>query len=237
MLVSLSVCNADTIHLKDGRTISSKTVWLEENFYKYIKYGATIGISKEKVQKVVYTKKKLKSEFQFDVWPFGISVQESIVIAEQNNIPFQRYGIISMNKQFHHQVKKYSNSTHFQYKDVLFGHPAVVELLYTPTSKILYKVKVKWYNHNSSKKKLEKEIISIISGKYGKHEKPYRQLFKHFTTKWSLKSSNKIIMDTGSNYTFLTYLHQEFSDLSFAEKETIEYKTIKVNAEKDQEKF
>lgn len=237
MLVSLPVCNADTIYLKDGRTISSTTVWLEGNFCNYKKYGATIGISKEKVKKIVYTKKKAKSDFQFDVWPFGISVQQSISIAEQNNIPFQRYGIISMNKQFHPQVKKHSNSTHFQYKDVLFGHPALVELLYTPSSKILYKIKVKWYNHNSSKQKLENKIVSIISDKYGKHEKPYRQLFKHFTTKWLLKSSNKIIMDTGSNYTFLTYLHQELSDLSFAEKEAIEYKKIKVNAKNDQEKF
>ncbi len=71
VLFTSDVCVANTIYLKDGRTIQSNTVWPEGNFYKYKMYEATIGISKGKVEKVVYIEKKKKSEFQYDVWPFG----------------------------------------------------------------------------------------------------------------------------------------------------------------------
>jgi hypothetical protein len=61
-------------------------------------------------------------------------VNEAINLAEVNDVPLHKYGIISINKQFHPLVRKYSDAIHFYYNTNLLGHFAKVELVFTPVS-------------------------------------------------------------------------------------------------------
>jgi len=123
LLAVSGYCFPHTLHLKDGRKIVSENVWEENGYFKYTAYGATIGISKEKVDSVQYShQQKTQSKyFQFDVWPFGITVNKAINLAEANDLPFHKYGIISINKKFHPLVRKYSDAIHFYYNTKLLG--------------------------------------------------------------------------------------------------------------------
>jgi len=44
--------SADTINLKDGRTIETQQVWEENGMIKYYRYGSEIGIQKDQVLSV-----------------------------------------------------------------------------------------------------------------------------------------------------------------------------------------
>jgi hypothetical protein len=46
--------------------------------------------------------------------------------------------MITVNKRFHPQVRKYSDATDFYYNTNLLGHFAKVELAFTPSSKKLH---------------------------------------------------------------------------------------------------
>lgn len=233
--VFIGVCFSDTLYLKDGRTINSETVWEEGNYYKYILYGATVGISKNMVERVVFSKKD-ESSFQFDIWPFGISVVQAIDVAEQNNIPLHKSGIISINKTFHPQVKKYSDATHFYYNTNLLGHFAKVELIFTPASKKLHTVNIRWLNQNANDAKLANEISTMISEKYGKHKKKGKKLY-YFTAEWITEEKNQIEMRSRSTEISLIYTHNFFKQLNYEEAENIKIEKINEGAKKDSNKF
>ena len=52
MLFIVSLATADEIHLKDGRIISVKSYWEEDQSICYQKFGATIKIKKFKIQEI-----------------------------------------------------------------------------------------------------------------------------------------------------------------------------------------
>ena len=207
-LFSLSgLCNADTLYLKNGKVIHSDNVWLDKGYFMYTLYGATVGIAKEKVDRVEHnsTQERINSEFQFDVWPFGCTVLQTIDIAEKNDIPLHKHGIITVNKHFHPMVRKYSDAIHFYYNTNLLGLFAKVELFFTPKTKQLYSVQINWLNQKTRDSVLVKEIGTMISDKYGKPAKTGRKLFYN-TTQWISKDANQIIMKVHSTAVYLQYI-------------------------------
>ena len=234
-VVFSGVCFSDTLYLKDGRTIDSETIWEEGDYYKYILYGATVGISKNMVERVVFSKKD-ESSFQFDIWPFGITVVQAIDVAEKNNIPLHKSGVMSVNKNFHPQVKKYSDATHFYYNASLLGHFAKVELVFTPISKKLHTVKIRWPNQNKKDAKLANEISTMISKKYGKHRNKGKKLF-YSATEWITEEKNQIEMRIRSAEISLLYIHNFFRQLDYEESENIKIEKINEGAKKDSNKF
>lgn len=130
----------------------------------YTIYGATVGIPEDKVDRIEseYGEAE-RASFQFDVWPFGCTVLQAIDIAESNDIPLHRHGIITVNKHFHSQVRKYSSANHFYYNTSLLGHFAKVELLFTPVSQQLHTVKRYWSIPNARESMLARQVASMIT--------------------------------------------------------------------------
>jgi hypothetical protein len=234
------ICISDTLYLKDGRTIQSDTIWEEDGYYMYTAYGATVGISKEKVSKVDYSRQNNQSNsFQFDIWPFGTTVAESINIAERHNVPLHKSGIITINKGFHPQVRKYSDATHFYYNTNLLGHFSKVELYFTPVSKKLHSVKIQWPNQKTKDSKLANEIISMISEKHGKPERHGKRRLFYSDTEWITQDGNQIQMSVSSTamVIFLSYLHTNLRQLDYEETENLKLQKIKSGAARDKNKF
>lgn len=235
VLMIPAFCFSDTLFLKDGRTIESETIWQDGSYYKYTMYGATVGISEEKVEKVQYSKSN-KNTFQFDVWEFGITVQKSFDLAEQHNIPLHKSGMITINKQYHPQVRKYYAASHFYYKTNLLGHFAQVDLFFSPISQKLHTVSIKWLNQKTKDSALVNEIISMISEKYGVYEKQNKKLFGK-TTAWITKEANRILLNIHSTVINLNYLHTELRQLDYEEKEILKAQKIEKGLNKDKNKF
>jgi len=251
MLSSSASCHADTLYLKNGNVIHSKTIWLDDGYYMYILYGATVGIAREKVDRVEFDSETKKNEFQFDVWPFGCTVLQAIDIAERNDLPLHKQGIITVNKKFHPMIRKYSNATHFYYNTSLLGYFAKVELFFTAKTKRLYAVQIHWPNQKTKRlyavqihwpnqktnnPVLLNEIGSMISDKYGKPAKSGQKPF-YDTTKWVSKDDNQIIMKAYSTAISLQYIHTRLSNLNDNEKQQLKVEKVKTGSTKDKGKF
>lgn len=230
------LCFSDTLYLKDGRSIESENIWEKDGYYMYVMYGATVGISKDKVERVETTKKENESTFRFDIWPFGITVNNAINLAESHDVPLHKSGIISINKRFHSQVRKYSNAKHFYYNTNLLGHFAKVNLYFTPVSKKLHTVKIQWPNQKTNDPKLMNEITAMISGKYGKPQKQGRKLF-YSTKNWLTEDGNKLEMRVSLTAIFLSYLHTDLRQLDYNESEGLKIQKIQSGVKKDKDKF
>lgn len=237
-LSSSTLCHADTLFLKNGEVIHSESIWLDNGHFMYILYGATVGIAKDKVDRVEFDSETKSQEngFQFDVWPFGCTVLQAINIAEKNDLPLHKHGIITVNKKFHPMIKKYSDATHFYYNTNLLGHFAKVELFFTAKTKYLYAVRINWPNQKTKDSVLLNEISSMISDKYGTPAKSERKLF-HDTTRWILEDANRITMKVHSTTISLEYMHTSLNHLNDNEKQQLKVKTVKIGSTKDKGKF
>jgi len=232
--ISLStLCHADTLFLKNGKVIHSENIWLDDGYFMYILYGATVGIAKDKVDRVELdseTKPK-ENDFQFDVWPFGCTVLQAIDIAERNDLPLHKHGIITVNKKFHPMIRKYSDATHFYYNTNLLGHFAKVELFFTAKIRHLYAVKINWPNQKTKNSVLLNEISSMISDKYGKPVKSGRK------TRWVSKDANQITMKVHSTAILLQYIHTRLNHLNDNEKQQLKVERVNIGSTKDKGKF
>jgi len=234
-ILTASISFSDTLYLKDGSIVNAENVWEEDGYVMYTLHGGTVGVLKEKVVKVEPLKKKA-AYFQFGVWSFGINVRKAFDIAENNNVPLQKYGIITVNKRFHSQVRHYFDASHFYYNTYLIGHFAKVELFFTPISKQLHTVKIQWQNQNTKDHKLTNEIMSMISEKYGHPQERHKKIF-YTSTKWITKGNNQIDMNISSTSIDLTYSHIGYRKINFEEIEGLKAQKIKAGSQKDKNKF
>ena len=99
---------ADTIILKSGKSIAVKKVWEEDGHIKGELFGSVIGYPKAQVERVEINENvrpaMQKSGFRFDIWRSGFSLDEFMDIAERNDIPIHRDGLISANKHFNRAI-------------------------------------------------------------------------------------------------------------------------------------
>lgn len=229
---------SDTLFLKNGKVIQSDNIWKDDGYYMYTLYGATVGIYEGLVERVeLKTKyKKTDTSFQFDIWQLGYTLQEVIDIAERNDIPLHKSGVISSNKRFHPMVRKHIDANHFYYNTTLLGHFAKVELFFTPESKHLHTVKIHWPSQIKKDSVLVQKIASMITEKYGKPYKGGRKLF-YDNTSWVTADANQIQMNVHSTSINLGYLHSELLKLNKQEIHELKVKRVQAGATKDKSKF
>lgn len=66
---------AGKIFLKDGREIESKTMWEEEDVIKYQKFGATVSVSKDQIEKAVFDDGQFYSNIELSWQGFDPSIE------------------------------------------------------------------------------------------------------------------------------------------------------------------
>jgi hypothetical protein len=149
---------ADTIILKNGKSIEVKKAWKEDDLIKGEVFGSVIGYPKDQVERIEIGESdqaaKPNSGFVFDDWRSGISIYEFMDIAERNDVPIHRDGLISINKHFNPAMsRKYADTAgKFYYKDQIMGKWARVDLVFTPKSKKLYTLSINWSGQGVSNK-------------------------------------------------------------------------------------
>jgi hypothetical protein len=149
---------ADTIILKNGKSLEVKKVWEEDDLIKGEVFGSVIGYPKDQIERIEIDENdqaaKPNSGFVFDVWRSGISIYEFMDIAERNDVPIHRDGLISINKHFNPAMsRKYADTAgKFYYKDQIMGKWARVDLVFTPKSKKLYTLSINWSGQGVSNK-------------------------------------------------------------------------------------
>ena len=219
---------ADTVILKSGRKIEASKCWREAGMIRCRKLGQIIGFSENEVATVTIDKKVTASSdgFSFDIWKSGLTVTEAIELAQNNDIPLHKAGIISVNKHFNPKVcLPYADiATEFEYNDQLFGRRAKVALKFTPTSKKLYSIKTTWSGPDISKKsEFRDRVEAMLIEKYGKPIKIQNHIiFKTYDFK--INEFSIVTMRPGGNYVLLEYLDKR--PVRLAEDE----KTAKVRA-------
>lgn len=144
--------------------------------------------------------------FQFDTWTSGTSSREAFAIARDRDIPIVREGLISVNKHLDPNAStKYIDSAHdFYYNTTLLGKSAKVNLIFTPQSKLLSAVRIKWFNV-PSKDAFKQEVFDTLTSKYGSYLKKENQMFFEILI-WTIDKTNRVSMRTGSNQISVEYL-------------------------------
>jgi len=243
MLLLFKFAAAGTIVMKDGRQIEAEQVWLEGEMVRYKKFGTIVGLPKDQVAQVIETN-ALKSpgitDFGFDFWKMGMGINEVMDIAERNQVPLHREGLISVNKHFNPQMCRPYTDTHsrFDYRQQLLGYPTKVTLVFTPRSRRLALIKVHLAANAMSPSPSPKDsILNAMTGKYGEPKKMAKKLFQKDAAYWQLSRDNVINLSSGSNWSELTYINALWQ--SALENEEFNLKEIerKANLKKDAQKF
>jgi hypothetical protein len=236
ILASISI--ADTLILKNGRSIDSPKCWEAEDLIKCKLHGQTIGYPKNDVAeiRIESVPEKPVNGFRFGVWQSGITVHEAIDIAEANNYPFVRSGLITSNRTFYPKFcRPYADTdTRFEYREQLFNKLATLRFRFTQTSKKLYSLEVVFNGTGIPKNsEFRQQMESMLREKYGK---PFRVtdhiLFKDYD--WRINANAIVAMRPMSNAVIVTYSDVKLSRLAESER----LSSIRQGfAKRDKEKF
>jgi len=226
---------ADTLILKSGKQIESSKCWREAGMIKCRKLGQIIGFPESEVATVIFDKKVTAPSdgFSFDIWKSGLTVAEAIGLAEVNDIPLHKAGLISVNKHFNPKMcLPYANiATEFDYKAQILGRQAKILLKFTPASKKLYSITVSWSGSGISKKsEFRDQVEAMLIEKYGRPVKTKNHIiFK--TYDFQINKFSTVTMRPGGNYVLLEYLDHRLSKLTKNEK-TAKVRTGFTNGDK-----
>ncbi len=218
-------------------------MWEEDDLIKGEVFGSVIGYPKDQVERLEIGESdqaaKPNSGFVFDDWRSGISIYEFMDIAERNDIPIHRDGLISINKHFNPIVsRKYAETYRkFYYKDQILGKWARVDLVFTPNTKKLCTLSIKWNGQGVSKEsEFFTEVKSIMSKKYGAPSKTDKEYLIHKIF-WNINQNAYAMLQGGGGFSQLHYFDKHY--LNLAENESAKTKaTEHHNAlKKDAEKF
>jgi hypothetical protein len=214
-LISLIMCpvysEADTILLKNGRKIEAARCWEDGDLIRCKIHGQTIGYPKRDITEI-----KMDSApeapvngFRFDIWQSGISVHEAIDIAEANDLPLHKDGLLSVNKKFNPKMcRPYADTaTRFYYNGRIFNKWARLTLSFTLVSKKLYCVEIRFNNTGMSRdSEFREQVEAMLQEKYGKPLKVSHHVGVYKTYDWQINENAIVTMRPGVNFVNVSYL-------------------------------
>lgn len=142
---------------------------------------------------------------QFDVWDTGITLEQVVEVARQNNIPLRRSGIIAADKGFNKRFidEQFWKATSVGYVTNLLGVNAKVELLISPEwPQRLYEIQVKFTDTQAASKQFKESLLNMLSDKYGSPQNASRLLHKAYL--WEPKDNDQILL-TLLSFPILSY--------------------------------
>jgi hypothetical protein len=222
-----SIAVADKIVLKNGRRIEVEKAWEDGGQIKGSVYGATIGYPKDQVKNIVREKKiqnEAKEMLGFDIWTLGMDIDEMMRVAERNDIPLRKEGLIGINKHFHSSVRKYAQSaTQFYYDCELMGRWAKVKLNFTPTSKQLSKITLQWRGLNANNQtQFKGEIEELLISKYSAPVRRYAENLFFERTEWEAHKTGTISMRSSRGAVDVEYTDKKYANQEKAEIQDIQ---------------
>lgn len=207
-----------TIVLKNGLKIEAEKYWNEGALLKYKKYGIIVGLPLERVERIedspAFNDDKMVA-FGFDHWKIGARIETVMDAAESNDIPLHREGLISANRHFSTDLCRPYIQTHskFEYRQNILGYPAAVTLTFTPESRRLALIAIRFSNDpNHPGRNPDDEIIEMIRKKYGEPRTQNAPLPSKDVLNWTIQGGNNIHFVRSSSSVLLTYENNLWSD-------------------------
>lgn len=203
LFLNSSDSHADTIILKNGKSVLVDRAWEEGDYIRGLRIKNTIGFHKNSVEKVIYENDS--DSFTFDVWTGGITLNKAFEIAESYDLPIKAAGIISSATKFNSSVRKYINTTdNFSYKTKLMGKSSEVTLCFTPINRLLYKVVVHLYGTDVNREgKYRNEVEATLIKEYGAPDKS-KGIFKD-RCNWNVNNQYSVNMIIGMSGIDIVY--------------------------------
>ncbi len=234
---------ADTIVLKDGTRVEVGVAWKEGGEIKGTGESALVSFPEEQVSHVEEAERSPREEspaggFRFDVWSAGLSAEDVMLIAEVNDIPLHRTGMISAGKHFNPEVsRKYmKTATGYYYQHHLMGRPAKVSLSMTPLSKILYRVSVD-FKAAPNPAEAGKEIQDVLEKKYGKPAASEKKDPLRDRVVWRIGRSSEVSLVSGFNSLRVVYTDSILEERKREEEGKIKKDEIRSRQSEDAHKF
>lgn len=209
---------ADTITLKNGRKVDPTKCWEDGDLVKCKVYSQVIGYHKSDISEIkMDTAPVMPTKgFRYDIWQSGISVLEAIDIAEANDLPLHKGGLISANKKFNPKMcRPYADTaTIFYYKGQIFNRWATLNLSFTPVSRRLYSVEIRFHNTGMSKDSESREQVEgMLREKYGKPLGVNSHMGVYKTYDWKINKNAIVTMRPGTNFVHVSYLDKAIAKL------------------------
>jgi len=209
---------AATIVLKDGNRIETERYWEEGALLKYEKNGITVGLPLERVERIedspVLKDDKI-IDFGFDHWKIGTTIGDVMDVAERNDIPLRRDGLVSINKHFIAKLCRPYIQTHskFEYQQIILGYPVKVLLTFTPESRRLALIVVRFNaNPNKPGRKPDDDVLKLLQQKYGNPRSLPVPLFKRSVLEWTIQGGNNLRFVSSISAVDVTYKNNLWSD-------------------------
>jgi hypothetical protein len=236
-----SFVSADVIIFKNGTKLSVDSAWEQDGEVKARVYGGFVGYSAGTVERIEH-KRPIPEHpgrgFKFDKWVSGMTIEDAMQVAETNDIPLLREGLISPNKHFNPKASRdyAGTATDFYYRESSLEKPAKITLSFTPTKKRLWSVTISWGGIGVSKRSnFCTEVVSLISEKYGKPKTgKWGILFD--TWNWKINTTGSIFMKAASGIG-LKYVDEEMKQLKMQEEASIEKRKKEAYLLKDKPKY
>jgi hypothetical protein len=236
------ISSADMIVFKDGRKMSVEKAWVEEGEVKAKVYGGIVGYPKgsvERIEEEPPSARLTEGAFKFDKWISGMSIEEAMQVAESQDVPLHKEGLITAGKHFNPNVsRKYAKTaTRFYYKDNLLGKWSTVTLSFSPVSKLLWSVGIKWsVSGKAATSELRNDMESLLSEKYGKPKASGRDLF-YETISWKISEISVVSMKVGAGSVNVSYVDKKIEAMKANEDRLLKEQAKKEALFKDKSKY
>ena len=168
------------------------------------------------------------SAFTFDKWKSGDTFQDVLYVAQDNDIPLAKDGLIHSEKHFRwHLLKNKKQYRTFYYYDNIFGERAKVILSFTSKRNELYKIAIKWNLMGKDSNEFREMLFTILNKKYGKKKRQVEtnvglNVFFNYWI-WDYNSKTIINARTSTNNIDITYLDKvvKQSDIQIKKKQKL----------------
>ena len=148
---------------------------------------------------------------QFDVWETGMTLSEVVETARQHNIPIRQSGIIAQNNGFNQKLinDRFWKAESVGYITSLMGVGAKVVLKIHPDwPRMLYEIEIK-FTGKSSSQEFKKELLDMLTEKYGKAEKVLVSFRKAY--RWEPVDDDQILL-TMYSFPILSYANKKLKE-------------------------
>ena len=202
-LILLMICipqwaSADVIILKSGKRVEVDMAWEEDDQVKATLSGVHITYPRSEVERIERSKKGARTDktrgFKFDVWYSGMNLETVQSVAQKNNINLQKddakVASAAPNNSVHNRDSH--AGIKMTYSESILGKPANIELLFTPETRTLYRLSIRWPDlQESTDSEFFKKVISSLMNGYGKPAQNRTNLFDT-VYKWKINKNSTV---------------------------------------------
>jgi hypothetical protein len=167
----------------------------------------------------------------FDIWETGMSINEVVSLAREHDIPIAREGVIHGRSKFDAKLidDNFFKASVPEYRTKIGEYGSKVCLKLTDQPKQVYEIEVRIYGIRNREEFL-KEMIGILTHKYGPHRKWRDWVFQYF--EWKPDGNSQIVLRMSSGEASVFYIDPGMKEIVEAKEKEKELGRFRKDGEK-----